>query len=84
MRQISPESPGIFDFIMDLHHACGGQWNMFVEQCHITTEELDAFLEYAGMFLCNLGNFYVSFKGLLLLTSTELSRVKATKSSSPI
>jgi dipeptidyl-peptidase-3 len=24
MRQVSPESPGIFDFIMDLYHACGG------------------------------------------------------------
>jgi dipeptidyl-peptidase-3 len=60
MRQVSPESPDIFDFIMDLHRACDGQWNTLLTQCHITAEELDSFLEYAGMFLCNLGNFYVS------------------------
>ncbi|KAG8417410.1 hypothetical protein J3459_006698 [Metarhizium acridum] len=43
---------------MDLHHACGGRWDTLVTQCHLTTEELDSFLEYAGMFLCNLGNSY--------------------------
>ncbi|MCJ1470681.1 hypothetical protein MMC07_009328 [Pseudocyphellaria aurata] len=58
MRQVSPESPDIFDFIMDLHHACDGKWNTLVEQCSITSEELASFLEYAAMFLCNLGNFY--------------------------
>ncbi|KAM3546936.1 hypothetical protein ARSEF1564_000249 [Beauveria bassiana] len=42
MRQVSAESPDIFDFIMDL----------------ITDGELQAFLEYAGTFLCNLGNYY--------------------------
>ncbi|KAF2811393.1 peptidase M49, dipeptidyl-peptidase III [Mytilinidion resinicola] len=58
MRQVSPESPDIFDFIMDLHHACGGKWDTLVTQCKITSEELASFLEYAAMFLCNLGNFY--------------------------
>jgi dipeptidyl-peptidase-3 len=24
MRQVSPENPDIFDFIIDLYHACGG------------------------------------------------------------
>lgn len=61
MRQVSPESPDIFDFIMDLYHACDGEWNTLVEQCSITSEELASFLEYAAMFLCNLGNFYVSW-----------------------
>jgi dipeptidyl-peptidase-3 len=60
MRQVSPESPDIFDFIMDLYHACGGKWDTLVTQCNITSEELASFLEYAAMFLCNLGNFYVS------------------------
>jgi hypothetical protein len=60
MRQVSPESPDIFDFIMDLYQACGGKWDTLVTQCNITSEELASFLEYAAMFLCNLGNFYVS------------------------
>ncbi|KAL7929496.1 peptidase family M49 domain-containing protein [Trichoderma chlorosporum] len=58
MRQVSPESPDIFDFIMNLYHACDGKWDTLVEQCHITREELASFLEYAAIFLCNLGNFY--------------------------
>ncbi|RLL98895.1 hypothetical protein CFD26_101402 [Aspergillus turcosus] len=58
MRQVSPESPDIFDFIMDLYHACGGKWDTLVAQCNITSEELASFLEYAATFLCNLGNFY--------------------------
>ncbi|KAL7919267.1 peptidase family M49 domain-containing protein [Trichoderma austrokoningii] len=58
MRQVSPESPDIFDFIMDLYRACDGKWNTLVTQCNITPEELASFLEYAAMFLCNLGNFY--------------------------
>ena len=60
MRQVSPESPDIFDFIMDLYHACGGNWGALVARCDIAAEELAAFLEYAATFLCNLGNFYVS------------------------
>ncbi|OJJ42596.1 hypothetical protein ASPZODRAFT_105021 [Penicilliopsis zonata CBS 506.65] len=58
MRQVSPESPGIFDFIMDLYHACDGKWDTLVTDYSITPEELEGFLEYAAMFLCNLGNFY--------------------------
>ncbi|KAM3443597.1 hypothetical protein MY4824_000483 [Beauveria thailandica] len=60
MRQVSAESPGIFDFIMDLYHACDGQWNRLVTECNITDRELQAFLEYAATFLCNLGNYYAS------------------------
>ncbi|KAL7944841.1 hypothetical protein V8C42DRAFT_345281 [Trichoderma barbatum] len=61
MRQVSPESPDIFDFIMNLYHACDGKWNTLVAQCNITPEELTSFLEYAAMFLCNLGNFYSGY-----------------------
>ncbi|KAL6409842.1 Peptidase M49, dipeptidyl-peptidase III [Ilyonectria robusta] len=58
MRQVSPESPDIFDFILELYRACSGDWNTLVTECNILLEELEAFLEYAGMFLCNLGNLY--------------------------
>ena len=64
MRQVSPESPGIFDLILDLHRACGGQWDTLVTRCDITSEDLDSFLEYAGTFLCNLRYLYASVVGL--------------------
>ncbi|KAM3477702.1 hypothetical protein MY5147_002552 [Beauveria neobassiana] len=47
MRQVSAESPDIFDFIMDLYHACDVQWSRLVTECSITDGELPAFLEYA-------------------------------------
>lgn len=60
LRQVSAEGPDIFDFIMDLHSACGGDWDTLTTRCDILPEELDAFLEYAAALLCNMGNFYVS------------------------
>jgi dipeptidyl-peptidase-3 len=36
MRQVSPESPAIFNFIADLYRAYDGQWETLVEQCSIT------------------------------------------------
>jgi dipeptidyl-peptidase-3 len=59
MRQVSPECPDIFDSIMDLYHACDGKWDTLITRYNITSQELASFLEYAAMFLCNLGNFYV-------------------------
>lgn len=59
MWQVSPESPDIFDFIISLYHACGGEWDTLVAKCDITKADLESFLEYAAVFLCNLGNFYV-------------------------
>ncbi|KAM7195973.1 Peptidase family M49 domain containing protein [Rhypophila sp. PSN 637] len=57
MRQVSAESPRIFDFIINLHSACNGDWESLLSS-GISSEELGNFLEYAGMFLCNLGNYY--------------------------
>ena len=79
MRQVSSESPDIFNFIMDLHHACGGKWNTLVAECNITAQELQSFLEYAGTFLCNLGNYYVGLASRRR-RSADSNRAKATKS----
>lgn len=57
MRQVSPESIDIFEFITDLYHACGGDWGVLTN--NIEPRQLEAFLDYAAMFLCNLGNYYV-------------------------
>ncbi|KAI0893450.1 dipeptidyl peptidase III [Annulohypoxylon nitens] len=56
LRQTSPESEGIFNFILELHKACGGKWNQFCNS-GISQEYLDAWLEFCGMFLSSLGNY---------------------------
>lgn len=60
MRQISPESTLIFDLILELHRSCQGQWSDLVGDGGATETELSAFLDYAALFLSNLGNFVVS------------------------
>lgn len=59
LRQVSPESIGIFEFIMELHRSCGGDWNQFSEDYGVDVEDLEAFLEFAATFLSNVGNYYV-------------------------
>lgn len=59
LRQTSPEAENIFDFILALHAAYDGQWDSLRASYDIHPDHLEAFLTYAGLFLCNLGNFYV-------------------------
>lgn len=59
MRQTSPESEDIFDHIIQLYRSCDGEWVRLIDRCKISDDELNAFLAYAGLFLYNLGNFYV-------------------------
>ncbi|KAI0194109.1 peptidase family M49-domain-containing protein [Xylaria flabelliformis] len=49
MRQVSPESLAIFDFIMRL-----AEWE------GVTEDDVSAFLQYAATFLSNIGNYYGS------------------------
>ena len=60
LRQTSLESEDIFDFIIKAYHECEGEWSQFEGVCTVTDDEVKAFLSYAGLFLYNLGNFYVS------------------------
>ncbi|KAF9773459.1 hypothetical protein IL306_008715 [Fusarium sp. DS 682] len=57
LRQTSPEGTGILDFILELHKACRGQWNELVHH-GVTQNDVDNFLEFSGMFLSNLGNYF--------------------------
>ncbi|KAJ2971703.1 hypothetical protein NUW58_g9342 [Xylaria curta] len=57
LRQTSPEGTGIFDFILELHKACDGQWGVFTDHYGLTIEELHSFLDYAGMFMSKMNNF---------------------------
>lgn len=61
MRQTSPESIGIFDFIMEVYDRVQGQWQNLVICLYASAEEVKAFVEYAALFLSNLGNYYARF-----------------------
>jgi len=60
LRQVSPESFAIFDFILALYQSCDGDWSSLVGQGGVVTEQdMASFLEYAATFLSNIGNYYV-------------------------
>lgn len=57
MRQISPESEPIFDFIIACYHSCKGDWASLQKKAAINNEGLKYFLEYSAQFLGNSGNY---------------------------
>ncbi|KAI4206880.1 MAG: hypothetical protein LQ348_000773 [Seirophora lacunosa] len=57
LRQVSPESEGIFDFILALHDAYHGNWPNLQKAAGITDQALQDFLSYATQFLGNAGNY---------------------------
>ncbi|KAJ3521737.1 hypothetical protein NM208_g13157 [Fusarium decemcellulare] len=59
LLQVSPESPDIFDFILELHRTCSGDWRSLIGP-DVSSEDLQAFLTYAATFLSNVGNYYGS------------------------
>ncbi|KAK4184648.1 peptidase family M49-domain-containing protein [Podospora australis] len=75
MRQTSPESTKIFDFIMQVYKSCGGHWREFLGfergRVRVTEKELAAFPDYAALFLSNLGNYYAD-GGKMIIPSLSL------------
>ncbi|KAF2274541.1 dipeptidyl-peptidase III [Westerdykella ornata] len=57
LRQVSPESEPIYDFILTLHKHCGGDYDKLARSAGFNKEELQAYLDYAAQFLGNLGNY---------------------------
>lgn len=57
LRQVSPESEHIYDFIIALHKASGGDWKALASKAGINEDELTAVLQYAAQFLGNAGNY---------------------------
>lgn len=57
LRQVSPESEAIFDFIISLYKHCDGDWTNISKQAGVEDVDLQHFLEYATQFLGNLGNY---------------------------
>lgn len=84
LRQVSPESEPIFDFIVHLHRSCEGNWEELRDQLSIPDDELTKFLDFAAMFLGNMGNFYVSeipenYETRLSLTAQLMPRAMVIK-----
>ena len=57
LRQVSFESPSIYDVIIKLHKHCDGDWSKYVSSKVVSKESIDYFLEYSTQFLGNLGNY---------------------------
>ncbi|PVH84998.1 dipeptidyl peptidase III [Cadophora sp. DSE1049] len=60
LRQVSPESEGIFNLLMEIHSLISGDWSILHEDCDLPSSEIDQFLEYGSKFLSNIGNYYGS------------------------
>jgi dipeptidyl-peptidase III len=57
LRQVSIESEAIFDLILDLYKSENGDWKKVQSKAAVSDEDLKGFLEYAGQFLGNVGNY---------------------------
>jgi len=57
LRQTSPESESIYDFILALHKASNGDWKSLAARANVDEQGLAAFLQYAAQFLGNAGNY---------------------------
>lgn len=83
LRQISPESEAIYDFILALHKSCGGDWKALQAKAAISDEELDRFLQYSAQFLGNNGN-YKSFGDSKFIPRAPESAFAALAATSPV
>lgn len=57
LRQVSPESEPIYDFILTLYHHCNGNWAKLQKETGVNDDHLNDFLNYAAQFLGNIGNY---------------------------
>lgn len=51
MRQVSPESEPIFDFILALHKSSNGDWKALGQKAGVAEDDITSFLQYAAQFL---------------------------------
>jgi dipeptidyl-peptidase-3 len=57
LRQTSPESESIYDFIIALHRNAAGDWKGLAQKAGVDEDGLHGFLHYAAQFLGNAGNY---------------------------
>lgn len=72
-QQVSPESNSIFDFIMALYNSCDGDWERLACRADIDFRDVQLFLDYAALFLSNMGNYYVRLRiGPLSISNIDI------------
>jgi hypothetical protein len=57
LRQVSPESEPIYDFIIELYKSSNSDWKAVQQKAGISDEDLQHFLQDAAQFLGNCGNY---------------------------
>ncbi|KAK3383378.1 putative dipeptidylpeptidase III [Lasiosphaeria ovina] len=82
LRQVSPESEHVYDFVIALHKASAGNWKALAEKAGVAQDGLVAFLQYAAQFLGNSGN-YKSFGDSKFIPRCPESVFAALASTSP-
>ncbi|EOD46075.1 Peptidase M49 dipeptidyl-peptidase III [Neofusicoccum parvum] len=82
LRQISPESEHIYDFIVTLHRHYKGDWKKAQKDAGLSDDELKAFLDYSAQFLGNAGN-YKSFGDSKFVPRLESRQLKALATLTP-
>ncbi|KAI9890353.1 MAG: hypothetical protein M1814_004263 [Vezdaea aestivalis] len=60
LEQVSAESVDIYDFIIQVHTWCSGDWERLSGKLACDDNEVQYFLEYGSTFLSNVGNYYGS------------------------
>lgn len=81
LRQVSPESNMIFDFIMELYHSCNGEWERLQDNIGISKSEMRSFLDFAAVFLHNIGNYYGKGDQKFIPDVTDAALEKLSKAS---
>ncbi|KAK5655003.1 hypothetical protein OQA88_6762 [Cercophora sp. LCS_1] len=82
LRQTSPEAESIYDFIIALHKASGGNWKALAEKAGVEEAGVNDFLHYAAQFLGNAGN-YKSFGDSKFIPRCPEATFAALASTSP-
>lgn len=82
LRQVSPESEHVYDFIVTLHRHYKGDWKKAQQDAGLSDEELKAFLDYSAQFLGNTGN-YKSFGDSKFVPRLESRQFKALATLNP-
>ncbi|CAK7206395.1 hypothetical protein SEUCBS139899_009187 [Sporothrix eucalyptigena] len=82
LRQVSPESESIFDFILALNKTAAGDWKALAAKAGVEEAHMTAFLQYAAQFLGNSGN-YKSFGDSKFIPRAPESTFAALASLSP-
>ncbi|EME49997.1 hypothetical protein DOTSEDRAFT_68754 [Dothistroma septosporum NZE10] len=76
LRQVSPESEPIYDFILTLHKSCNGDWKRLSSNAGVSDEDLKQFLNFAAQFIGNTGN-YKSFGDSKFIPRVSADKVAA-------